>query len=190
MKTWQDVFSSMQQQGIKFLVARPDRWFTAAERCELGHKDYCIDTTQTPPENWREIYRQAQVDGVLFSCGSAGKFADYQIVGFTGAGGIKHDSGKLRWDLLPPEPIEGIVKVLTIGAAKYSDRNWESGMSWSRVFAALMRHLWAWWRGEDNDPETGESHLDHAACCILFLRTYAARCIGTDDRLRGPYNES
>lgn len=64
------------------------------------------------------------------------------------------------------------------------ERNWEQGMSWGRVFAALMRHMWAWWRGEDKDPETGESHLWHAGCCIAFLIAYEARGVGTDDRYK------
>lgn len=62
------------------------------------------------------------------------------------------------------------------------ERNWERGMAWSRPFSALMRHMWAWWRGEDFDPETGYSHLAHAACCILFLMTYRGRETGVDDR--------
>ena len=100
------------------------------------------------------------------------------------AAGIKKDDGKLRYDLYPPEAMEGTVKILTIGANKYSDRNWEKGMQWSRVFGALMRHLWKWFSGEDNDLETGESHLDHAACCIAFLQTYSKRKIGKDDRVK------
>ena len=62
------------------------------------------------------------------------------------------------------------------------ERNWEKGMKWGRVFGALMRHMWAWWRGQDRDPETGFSHLSHAACCIAFLIAYEHRCIGEDDR--------
>ena len=55
--------------------------------------------------------------------------------------GIKHDGGKARMDLLPPELLFGVSEILGFGAAKYGDRNWERGMAWSRVFAALMRHL-------------------------------------------------
>lgn len=63
------------------------------------------------------------------------------------------------------------------------ERNWEKGMSWGRCYAACLRHLWAWWRGEDNDPETGLSHLDHALCCLLFLSTFVKRRVTTfDDR--------
>ena len=100
----------------------------------------------------------------------------------TSLGGIKHDDGKYRYDLYPPEALEGTVAVLTVGAKKYSPRNWELGMSWGRLFAALMRHLWAWWGGEDYDQETHLHHLHHAACCLAFLQTYHERGIGTDDR--------
>lgn len=108
--------------------------------------------------------------------------------------GVKNDSGKARMDLVPPEIIFAIAEILGFGARKYSERNWEKGMSWGRVFAALMRHLWAWWGGGrptttnfvfgSIDSETGKSHLWHAACCIAFLVTYEERGIGVDDRAK------
>lgn len=98
--------------------------------------------------------------------------------------GWKDDYDKPRWDLLPPELMEETAKVLGFGAAKYGARNWEKGMSWGRPFAALMRHMWAWWRKENGgiDKETGYSHLAHAACCLAFLIAYEKRGIGKDDR--------
>jgi hypothetical protein len=96
--------------------------------------------------------------------------------------GVKHDQMKTRYDLLPPEFLHGTAEILTFGADKYGARNWELGMNWGRPFAAMMRHMWAWWRGEKLDPETGKSHLWHAACCIAFLMAYEERGIGTDDR--------
>ena len=96
--------------------------------------------------------------------------------------GVKFDGGKLRMELIPPEIMEAQAKVLSFGAQKYPERNWELGMDWSRVFGACMRHMWAWWGGEDKDPETGFSHLAHAACCIMFLVTYEERDVGEDDR--------
>jgi len=97
-------------------------------------------------------------------------------------GGVKFDGGKPRMDLLPPELMEGVADVLTFGAQKYGERNWELGMNWGRPYAALMRHMIAWWGGEDNDPETGMSHLAHAGCCIAFLMAFERRNHGTDDR--------
>lgn len=96
--------------------------------------------------------------------------------------GRKDDGGKPRHDLIPPELNDAVARVLTFGADKYGERNWEKGMRWGRPFAALMRHLWAWWRGEARDRETGMSHLWHAACCLTFLIAYEERREGTDDR--------
>lgn len=92
----------------------------------------------------------------------------------TEPGGVKADGGKARFDLLTPSFLFGISRVLEFGARKYADRNWEKGISYGRVFGALMRHLWAWWGGEDKDPETGESHLYHAGCCLMFLAHFEA----------------
>jgi len=47
--------------------------------------------------------------------------------------------------------------------------NWRLGMPFGRIYAAAQRHLWAWWDGEDIDPESGLNHLDHAACNLAFL---------------------
>lgn len=104
--------------------------------------------------------------------------------GQTTLGGVKHDGGKLRIDLVPNEFIYGCSRGLEFGARKYGDYNWAQGLKWSRCFAALMRHLWAWWSGNECDDESGLSHLDHAACCLAFLMAYQARKTGEDDRYK------
>ncbi|MDQ5987796.1 MAG: hypothetical protein CSYNP_03542 [Syntrophus sp. SKADARSKE-3] len=55
----------------------------------------------------------------------------------------KQDTGKLRYDLVPPGPIEWLANVYTWSVVKYPARSWEKGISWSRIFGAAMRHLWA-----------------------------------------------
>jgi hypothetical protein len=87
-----------------------------------------------------------------------------------------------RFDLMPPDALEEIARVYGWGASKYADRNWEKGYNWGWSFAACMRHLWAYWRGEDLDSESGLNHLAHAGWHILTLLTYVIRKIGTDDR--------
>ena len=96
----------------------------------------------------------------------------------------KEDQDKIRMELVPPELMTAVGEILTFGAKKYADRNWELGMNWSRCYGALMRHLWSWWNPfeSDTDPETGKSHLWHAGCCIAFLISYESRGIGKDDR--------
>ena len=84
--------------------------------------------------------------------------------------GLKYDKGKLRWDLLPIEQVEKVVEILTYGAAKYADNNWQNvDKATERYYAALLRHLTAWRKGEKIDPESGLEHLSHVACNIIFL---------------------
>jgi hypothetical protein len=94
----------------------------------------------------------------------------------------KHDEGKARFDLIPPRALWNLAEVYTIGEKKYSARNWEKGMPWGRIFAAVMRHLWKFWSGEDVDPEDGMSHLVHAAWGCFALIEYAQTHREMDDR--------
>ena len=96
--------------------------------------------------------------------------------------GKKHDQEKPRTDLLPPVALEEIAKVLSFGASKYADHNWRLGFKYSRLIGAALRHIFAFSKGEDKDPETGLSHLAHAACCILFLLDHTILGYGRDDR--------
>jgi hypothetical protein len=84
--------------------------------------------------------------------------------------GRKFDGGKLEYGLLPPHALEETVKVLTFGAQKYERGNWiKVPDSKRRYFDALQRHMWAWKKGEQIDPESGLHHLAHAMCCLMFL---------------------
>lgn len=98
------------------------------------------------------------------------------------AEGRKDDSGKLRMDLLSTTSLRGLAGVLTFGAAKYDDRNWENGIPWNRVYAAVLRHLASFWDKEDVDPESGLLHIDHAACGVHFLQHYARHRREFDNR--------
>lgn len=83
--------------------------------------------------------------------------------------GIKHDGGKTRFSLLVPEFIKGMADVMTDGAKKYGDRNWEGIEDHSRVLDAHMRHMFAQWMGEDADAQSGHDHLFHVACNAMML---------------------
>ena len=95
---------------------------------------------------------------------------------------LKFDGGKPRMDLVPTEAITALAEILTEGAQKYGERSWERGMEWSRVYAALQRHLTAWWAGEDADLDSGQPHLWHVITNAAFLVAYEQRQVGTDNR--------
>ena len=87
---------------------------------------------------------------------------------------VKFDDDKVDWMILPYDALEEIVKVMEFGAKKYARGNFASGegLEYTRVLNSLMRHILAFSRGEDLDPETGISHMAHAGCNILFLLHY------------------
>ena len=87
---------------------------------------------------------------------------------------VRHDEGKTNWSLMPFEALEEINKVLEFGANKYSANNWQegTGFKYSRVLNSLLRHTFAFMRGEDKDPESGLSHMAHAGCNVLFILYY------------------
>ena len=96
----------------------------------------------------------------------------------------KFDANKARYDLLPAKALDEVVKIYTFGSLKYGDHNWRKGLIWSRVFGALMRHAWAFWRGEDRDKESGHLHLAHATWCCLTLIEYYHIHRKLDDRVK------
>ncbi|CAB4134467.1 hypothetical protein UFOVP273_86 [uncultured Caudovirales phage] len=102
---------------------------------------------------------------------------------------VRFDTNKTRWDLLPFEAVEDIVKVLEFGAKKYAAHNWQKGdgFAYTRVLNSLLRHIFAFMQGEDNDPESGLSHMAHAGCNVVFLLYYLknAERYSNDDRFKG-----
>ncbi len=69
-----------------------------------------------------------------------------------------------RYDLIPGKPLEKVARLYGRGAKKYSESNWRRGYDWSLSFAALQRHIWQFWNGEDMDEEMG---MEHVACAIF-----------------------
>lgn len=84
--------------------------------------------------------------------------------------GSKHDSGKPLMGAVPPNALLAVAKVLTFGAEKYGRDNWRQvENAETRYLDAAMRHINAYQRGELADPESGESHLAHALCSLMFM---------------------
>ena len=98
------------------------------------------------------------------------------------SGGRKDDEQKNRLDLIPGSAMIALGRVLTYGAEKYGPHNWRAGLAWHRPYGAALRHLNAWWEGEDLDTESGYSHLWHAMCELAFLVEYEQTHKELDDR--------
>ena len=97
---------------------------------------------------------------------------------------IKFDQDKMPMHLLSNEALLQTAAVLKFGANKYAEHNWRKGFAWSRPLSAAMRHIHAFNAGEDKDPESGLSHLAHAACCIMFLIEFEKTHPELDDRYK------
>ena len=95
--------------------------------------------------------------------------------------GMRFNTGKTRFDLIPQSWIRSLAQILTVGAAKYEPRNWEKGLSYSETLGSLHRHLDSWLNGERYDKETKCHHLGHVAWNALALMTMELRGIGKDD---------
>lgn len=102
-------------------------------------------------------------------------------------GAAKFDDNKEAYDLIPTYPLSELAKLYTRGKQKYAVRNWETGFRWGRVFAAMMRHAWLFWGGEDNDPETGVHHMVSVAWNAFALVEFSKTHPELDDR---PYRRN
>lgn len=100
---------------------------------------------------------------------------------------VKHDKGKLRYDLIPVEPLEDLAKVFTMGAGKYGDDNWKLGLSVDRLYAAVERHLSERRKGFLRDTESGLPHTAHAMWGCMAIN-YFDQQADRATRLRQPDN--
>lgn len=96
--------------------------------------------------------------------------------------GKRFNEGKTRHALIPSFAQEQYARVLTIGAQKYGDRNWQNGMNWSKVLDSMKRHIIEIENGVDYDHETGCLHSAHVMCNAAFLTEYYNIFIEGDDR--------
>jgi hypothetical protein len=83
--------------------------------------------------------------------------------------GNRLNQGKPQWSLVDFPSLEGMVRVLEFGAKKYSRSNWKKGLPTTEICESMLRHTFAYLQGEDNDPESGISHIGHIQCNAMFL---------------------
>lgn len=83
--------------------------------------------------------------------------------------GKRYNEGKTKWSYVPFTALEPMVRVLMFGAEKYGAFNWKKGLKYTEISESLMRHLFAFLEGEDDDQESKLSHVGHILCNAMFL---------------------
>ncbi len=92
------------------------------------------------------------------------------------SGAQKEVLDKPRYDLIPPEAMQALAEIYSLGAKKYSDRNWEKGIPFSVCIGAAKRHLAKFELGEmDNVDDNGYEHVGHAMWWLVALTTFIRR---------------
>lgn len=72
--------------------------------------------------------------------------------------------------LVPPSAKHYLAMGFADGATKYGPYNWrDNKVSASIYFAALNRHMDAWWDGEEVAEDSKIEHLAHAIACVAIL---------------------
>lgn len=91
------------------------------------------------------------------------------------------------WSVMPRWVTFLVGRVMQVGAAKYGAFNYrESRITASTYLDAIERHLHLWQDGEDDDPETGVSHLASViAGCTLLLDAQATGKLADDRQKTG-----
>ena len=87
----------------------------------------------------------------------------------------RFDAGKIPYHLFPLDAFEEICKVMDFGAKKYAERNWEQGMSWSRVARSMLSHFISMCKGIERDEESDIPHAAHMAWNAIVLLAYTLR---------------
>ena len=83
---------------------------------------------------------------------------------------VKYDNGKPDLTLVPIECLEMMAEGFAYGAQKYSRGNYRnSGMEWTRLAAACLRHVYQWLFVSTIDAESGCNHISLALCSLAML---------------------
>lgn len=84
---------------------------------------------------------------------------------------LRYNTGKpeLSYVLDVMPALKDMVAVMEFGASKYERNNWQKGFPKEKLLDSLLRHVDAFYSGEDVDPESGLSHVGHILCNAAFL---------------------
>ena len=139
----------------------------------MGRQELLEELSEELEKTQEEIYKLLETPGGSVEFGKATE---------SRTGSLRYNVGKLPVHLVPPKTIKAMAKVLEYGATKYPERNWESGNNYSVAYSSLMRHLLAFWSGENDDPESNLPHTYHILMNAAMLVEYEQLEEDFDDR--------
>lgn len=86
----------------------------------------------------------------------------HQKFAASSTGAMREKLNTLPYDLVPFQEItDAYVRVAEMGAKKYDPWNWSQGLPRIQLIGSLLRHTFAYLRGEERDRESGLLHTDH-----------------------------
>lgn len=90
---------------------------------------------------------------------------------------------KVPLHVVPVGPLMELGLAMMEGGRKYGTHNYRAmGVRFSTYYDAVMRHMMSWWEGEDDDPDSGVSHVTKAIASLFVLRDSMLMENYTDDR--------
>lgn len=99
----------------------------------------------------------------------------------------KNDEGKPDLSLIPEAALVEAARAFMVGAKKYGRYNYLRGtFTICRIMAAMLRHAYAYLRGEEYDPVDGQHHIGSIIACAGIILDLRARGKLIDDRYKEP----
>ena len=90
---------------------------------------------------------------------------------------------KAPMSTVPANVLAEIGVAMLEGSMKYGRHNYRAaGVRGSVYYDGVMRHLMAWWEGEDIDPDSGMNHIVKAMTSLVVLRDAMHNDKWSDDR--------
>ena len=94
-------------------------------------------------------------------------------------------AGKPKVSAVPPVALLALGAAMQNGADRYQRFNWREGRATSSVFYdAILRHLVAWYSGEDFAPDSKVHHLAHIMASCAILLDAEVHNVLNDDRIK------
>jgi dATP/dGTP diphosphohydrolase len=92
-------------------------------------------------------------------------------------------TAKVPFSTIPGQVVGEVGLAMMEGALKYGRHNYRvAGVRASVYHDAALRHLLAFWEGQDIDPDSGLPHIVKAMACCVVLRDSQIQGNWVDDR--------